>query len=80
VFALIVIIRSRSVAHFHLGYWAFGFPTAAFASLSLEVARRHDFAVLSVFGAVVWGALGVLLIWLAVKTVAGIRSGAVFSR
>ena len=80
VFALIVIIRSRKAAHFHLGYWAFGFPTAAFASLSLEVARRHDFAVLSVFGAVVWAALGMLIAWLAVKTLSGVRSGAVFQR
>jgi tellurite resistance protein TehA-like permease len=80
VFALIVIIRSRTVAHFHLGYWAFGFPTAAFASLSLEVARRHDLAVLSGFGAVVWGALGILLVWLAVKTLSGVHSGAVFQR
>lgn len=80
VFALIVIFRSRTAAHFHLGYWAFGFPTAAFASLSLEVARRHDFAVLSAFGAVVWAALGVLVVWLVVKTVSGVRSGAVFQR
>ena len=80
VFALIVIIRSRKVAHFHLGYWAFGFPTAAFASLSLEVARRHDFAVLSGFGAAVWVALGGLLLWLTVKTLSGVRSGAVFQR
>jgi tellurite resistance protein TehA-like permease len=80
VFALLVIIRSRHSAHFHLGYWAFGFPTAAFASLSLEVARRHEFAALSGFGAVVWGALGVLLVWLTMKTLAGVRSGAVFSR
>jgi tellurite resistance protein TehA-like permease len=80
VFALIVIIRSRSVARFHLGYWAFGFPTAAFASLSLEVARRHDFAVLSGFGAVVWGALGVLVVWLGLKTLSGVRSGSVFNR
>ena len=80
VFAVIVIIRTRHAAHFHLGYWAFGFPTAAFASLSLEVARRHDFVALSTFGAVVWGALGVLLVWLTAKTLSGVRSGAVFQR
>ena len=80
VFALIVIIRTRHAAHFHVGYWAFGFPTAAFGSLSLEVARRHDFAILSGFGAVVWASLGVLLVWLAVKTLSGVRSGAVFQR
>jgi tellurite resistance protein TehA-like permease len=80
VFALIVIIRSRPEAHFHLGYWAFGFPTAAFASLSLEVSRRHDVFALSVFGASVWVALGVLLVWLTAKTVRGVRSGALFER
>jgi tellurite resistance protein TehA-like permease len=80
VFALIVIFRSRTAAHFHLGYWAFGFPTAAFTSLGLEVARRHDFPVLSAFGTVVWVILGVLLVWLTGKTLSGVRSGAVFQR
>lgn len=80
IFALIVIIRARQDSHFHLGYWAFGFPTAAFGSLSLEVARRHELPVLSGFGAVVWVSLGVLLVWLTAKTLAGVRSGSVFSR
>jgi len=80
LFALVVIYRARHEASFHLGYWAFGFPTAAFASLSLEVARRHDFVALGWFAAGVWIALGVLLVWLSAKTVTAWRSGAVFSR
>lgn len=80
VFALIIILRARREARFHLGYWAFGFPTAAFASLSLEVARRHDFAVLAGLGAAIWVALGVLMVWLAVKTIAGVRTGQIFQR
>jgi tellurite resistance protein TehA-like permease len=80
VFALIVIWRTRKEAHFHLGYWGFGFPTAAFGSLSLEVARRHDLSWLTGWGAVVWVSLGVLVVWLTAKTIAGVRSGAVFTR
>jgi tellurite resistance protein TehA-like permease len=80
IFALIVIVRSRTEAHFHLGYWGFGFPTAAFASLSLEVARRHELPWLAGFGAVVWVILGVLLVWLAVRTTSQVVSGAAFRR
>ena len=80
VFALIVIIRARKEAHFHVGYWAFGFPTAAFASLSGEMARRHDFPVLAGVGAVIWVALGALLLWLVAKTLLGVREGTIFSR
>ncbi len=80
VFALVVIIQARKEARFHLGYWAFGFPTAAFTALTLEVSRRHDFVVLAGVGAVLWASLGVLLVWLAIKTIGGVRSGAVFTR
>jgi tellurite resistance protein TehA-like permease len=80
LFALVVIYRAREGAGFHLGWWAFGFPTAAFASLSLEVARRHDFVVLAWFAAGMWIALGVLLVWLSTQTVKAWKSGAVFSR
>jgi tellurite resistance protein TehA-like permease len=80
VFALIIVWRARTEARFHLGYWAFGFPTAAFASLSLEAARRHDLAVLAGVGATLWVALGALLVWLTLRTVSGVRAGTVFQR
>ena len=80
VFALIVITKARHEAHFHLGYWAFGFPTAAFTALTLEVARRFEFGALAWFGAALWFSVAVLVLWLGVKTLKGIRSGDVFKR
>lgn len=80
VFALIIVIRARREARFHLGYWAFGFPTAAFQALSLEVASRHDYTWLAGFGAVLWVVLGVLLVWLTVKTLGQLKAGVLFTR
>lgn len=78
VFALVVIVRARHDAHFHLGYWGFGFPTAAFASLSLEVGRHHGFVWLEWVSAVFWLGLIVLLATLARNTVRAWASGALF--
>lgn len=78
VFALVVIWAKRKEAHFHLGYWGFGFPTAAFASLSLEVARHHGFAWLEWISVVFWAGLIVLVVSLAQKTVVLWRSGELF--
>jgi len=61
-----------------LGYWGFGFPTAAFASLSLEVGRHHGFAGLSVIAIVFWVALLAIVTVLAYKTVAQWRAGTLF--
>ena len=78
IFALIVILGKRREASFHLGYWGFGFPTAAFASLSLEVGRHHDFAGLGIVAAVFWVALIGIVITLGMKTVGAWRSGSLF--
>lgn len=75
VFALIVIIRARREARFHLGYWGFGFPTAAFASLSLEVGRHHEFAGLGLAAIVLWLALLALIGWLGARTLVAARRG-----
>ena len=80
IFALIVIIGKRKEASFHLGYWGFGFPTAAFASLSLEVGRHHDFAGLGVVAIVFWLALMAIVVTLAVKTASAWRSGKLFAQ
>jgi tellurite resistance protein TehA-like permease len=78
LFALVVIYSHRREASFHLGYWGFGFPTAAFASLSLEVGRFHGFVWLETVASVFWGALLVLVAWLVWQTVGLWRKGALF--
>ncbi|MDR9397261.1 hypothetical protein [Pontimonas sp.] len=78
VFALIVIWGKRHEARFHLGYWGFGFPTAAFASLSLEVGRHHEFAGLGVVAIVFWVALLAIVTVLALKTIGQWRAGTLF--
>jgi len=76
VFALYVIWSNRKEAKFHLGYWGFGFPTAAFTTLSLQVGHAFSFPWLQVVAGVFWVGLLVLMLWLAAKTLAAWRQGA----
>lgn len=78
VFALVVMSSQRKDARFHLGYWGFGFPTAAFASLSLEVGRHHGFDWLGSVAGVFWFALMAIVLILAWKTMVAWKSGALF--
>jgi tellurite resistance protein TehA-like permease len=78
VFALVVMASQRKNAHFHLGYWGFGFPTAAFASLSLEVGRHHEFPWLTLVAAVFWAVLVVMVVALLTRTAQAWRTGTLF--
>lgn len=78
--AVRVIARERARLHFHVGWWAFGFPTAAFTSLTAEVARLWHLAGLAAIIPVFWGALVVLIVVLGVLTVRGMRTGTVWER
>ena len=75
IFAAVIILRARAEAKFHVGYWGFGFPTAAFSSLSLEVGRHHGFVWLEWVSVVFWLGLIVLVAWLATRSVSAARRG-----
>jgi tellurite resistance protein TehA-like permease len=68
LFALGVIWRTRKTAKFHLGFWGFGFPTAAFGTLSLETGRALEIEAMQVAGSVAWVSLALLIVWLTVKS------------
>ena len=76
IFALYVIWSKRKEAKFHLGYWGFGFPTAAFTALSLQVGHAFSFPWLSVIAGVFWVGLLVLMVCLGAKTISAWRAGA----
>jgi tellurite resistance protein TehA-like permease len=78
IFALVVMASQRKSAHFHLGYWGFGFPTAAFASLSLEVGRHHEFFWLTNVATVFWVGLLLIVVTLLVRTAQEWRKGTLF--
>ncbi len=78
--ALRVIARERARLRFHVGWWAFGFPTAAFTSLTAEVARLWHLDGLAAATPVLWVVLIVLVVALGALTVRGIRTGAVWAR
>lgn len=78
--AVRVIARERAGLRFHVGWWAFGFPTAAFASLTAEVARLWHLDGLAAAAPVLWGALILLIVALGALTARGIRTGAVWVR
>jgi C4-dicarboxylate transporter/malic acid transport protein len=80
LFASTVIWKSRKEMHFHIGYWGFGFPSAAFTSLTLQMHEHWGFEVLH-YLAMVMAALTIgLWIWLSGLTITGIKSGKVFQR
>lgn len=80
VFAGIVIFRQRRELRFQLPVWGFGFPTAAWIALTVEIARHWDLGWLAVSGAVLWAALIVAFAVATVATLVRMRSGAVFGR
>ena len=80
LFASTVIWRARKEMHFHVGYWGFGFPSAAFTALTLQMHEYWNFEVLGDLSVIMATLTFVLWIWLAVLTMSGIRNGKVFQR
>jgi len=78
--AIRIVAKERRAMHFHLGWWGFGFPTAAFATLTAVVARRWELPGLAALDPVLWVAVLVLIAALTVLTVRGLRSGATWVR
>lgn len=80
VFAGIVIFRQRRELHFQLPVWGFGFPTAAWIALTVELARHWELAWLAAVGAVLWVVLIGAFVAAVVATILRLRSGAIFHR
>ncbi|WP_448811866.1 SLAC1 family transporter [Agromyces bauzanensis] len=80
VFSGIVIFRQRRELHFQLPVWGFGFPTAAWIALTIELARHWELAWLGVAGAVLWAMLVAAFAAASVATLVQLRSGAIFRR
>lgn len=78
--AIRMLYGLRRDAHFHLGWWGFGFPTVALATLTLELGRLWGFGWMSVLGAVLWALALVVVVALAVRTVVGMRDGSTWAR
>lgn len=80
VFAGIVILRQRRELHFQLPVWGFGFPTAAWIALTVELARHWQLDWLAVAGTALWVLLLVGFAAIVAATLARLRSGAIFHR
>lgn len=78
IFAIVIIFQMRKEAHFHLGYWGFGFPTASMAALSLEIGRHFNFGWLVFVGDAYWILLMAMLVVFSVLTVSLWRTGKLF--
>ncbi len=78
--AVRIIVTERRSMHFHLGWWGFGFPTAAFVNLTAVVARQWDLAWLVALDPVLWVAVLIVIATLIVLTLRGLRSGATWAR
>ena len=80
IFAGLIVIRQLPKTSFHVGLWGFGFPTAAFISLTLEVGRRLDVAWIGILGSLLWTLLLLAILLLTFKTIQGLRSGKIWQR
>lgn len=78
--AMRIILKERREMNFHLGWWGFGFPTAAFVNLTAVVARRWELEWLVALDAVLWVAVLAVIAALIVLTLRGLRSGATWVR
>ena len=78
--AIRIIVKERRSMHFHLGWWGFGFPTAAFVNLTAVVARRWELEWLVALDPVLWVAVLTVIATLIVLTLRGLRSGATWAR
>jgi len=78
--AIRLIWRERAALHFHLGWWGFGFPTAAFVNLTAVVAREWGLDGLAVIDPVLWVVVLGIVGTLIVLTVRGLRTGAIWAR
>jgi tellurite resistance protein TehA-like permease len=78
--AMRIIVKERGSMHFHLGWWGFGFPTAAFVNLTAVVARSWELPGLAAIDPVLWVAVIAAIVVLIVLTVRGLRTGATWAR
>lgn len=78
--AVRIIVKERRSMHFHLGWWGFGFPSAAFVNLTAVVARRWQLPGLSALDPVLWVAVLAIIATLIVLTLRGLRTGATWAR
>jgi tellurite resistance protein TehA-like permease len=78
--AVRIITKERRAMHFHLGWWGFGFPTAAFVNLTAVVAREWQLAWLVAIDVVLWAAVLAVIATLIVLTLRGLRTGATWAR
>jgi tellurite resistance protein TehA-like permease len=66
--------------HFHVGWWGFGFPAAAFVNLTAAVANQWQLSGLALLDPVLWVMTLIIITWLIVLTLRGLRTGATWSR
>ncbi len=78
--ALRIVVLERRSMHFHLGWWGFGFPTAAFVNLTAVIARRWELPGLAALDPALWVAVLAVIAGLIVLTLRGLRSGATWTR
>lgn len=79
-FVAMLLFRQRNEMHFHLGTWGFGFPSAAFAALTLAIGDRLEISLLQNLATIFATVTFLLWIYLAVRTLQGVASGQVFKR
>lgn len=78
--AIRIIVKERRSMHFHLGWWGFGFPTAAFVNLTAVVAREWELPGMAAADPVLWVVVIAMIVTLIALTLRGLRTGATWAR
>ena len=77
--ALVVLQRGYAKLPFSLSWWGFTFPLAAWTIATIAIGRAWDSGLLTGIGWAATGALSVLWVYVAARTLLGIRSGSIWA-
>ncbi len=80
-FLLWVAPLARRIAGqpFSVAFWAFSFPLAAFAALTLRVAELSQIGALQTLGVLLLAISSIVILWLGFATVRGLRDGSLLA-
>ena len=73
------LVRRIAVQPFNVSFWAFSFPLAAFAVLTLRLAQREGGTALQTPAVLLLAISSIAVLWLGFATVRGLRDGSLLA-
>jgi tellurite resistance protein len=73
------LVRRVAGQPFSVAFWAFSFPLAAFAALTLRVAELSQNGAMQTLGVLLLAITSIVIVWLGFATVRGLRDGSLLA-